>query len=374
MSIANFKNLDLTAINTHRKVLIRLDLNIDQFNPLDHKFVSSIPTIKLFLSKLCKVIIITHVGRPSGNDAKLSTIHFKEHLEKIAKVHFVANVMDEESAKIAIDEADYGDIILLENIRFYQQEHSCDDSFSYYLSSLGDMFINEAFACSHRSHSSIVGIPKFIESFLGPLFIKEVDAISSFINLNGPFLSIFGGAKAASKIDILKKITNISAKTFVSGAFAHFLKKNNVLSRDELSKIIIAPDCIIERNGTLEITKLDDAVEQAANIVDIGPEAIRLICNQIKLYKKVLWNGPCGIFEKPKCDLGTISVARQICYGAKFDGLVGLVGGGQTVKAFRLNGTDDDANIFLSTGGGALMHFIFLKANVLQSNLQQKYH
>ena len=369
-----------------KKIILRLDLNV----PLNEKIIQDksrillcLPFLEKLIQKKAKIIIISHLGRPKGvkkKELSLAPIYkfLKEQLN--TNIYFFMGEINEET-KSKFTYLKEGEIILLENIRFFKGENENDENFAKKLASLGDIYINDAFSCCHREQASIHKIAKYIkESYAGPLLKKEIGAIDSIIqNKKKPVTCIIGGSKISTKIgvinNLLKNVNNIiivgaMANNFL--AFKGFKVGKSILEKDSENiisiiysqakkyncNIIIPEDCNVSTNfdGIGKIKK-NDAVGENEIILDIGPKTINKIKNIIENSKTVLWNGPAGYFENSNFANGSYEIAKAISKKHKDNSIFSVVGGGDTVAL--INKIDSVKNFnFVSTAGGAFLEYL----------------
>ena len=324
-----------------KKIILRLDLNV----PLNEKIIQDksrillcLPFLRSLIQKKAKIIIISHLGRFKGMKKKeLSLAPIYKFLKKQldTNIYFFMGEINEET-KSKFNYLKEGEIILLENIRFFKGENENDENFARKLASLGDIYINDAFSCCHREQASIHKIAKYIkESYAGPLLKKEIGWIDSIIkNKKKPVTCIIGGSKISTKIgvinNLLKNVNNIiivgaMANNFL--AFKGFKVGKSILEKDSENiiniiysqakkyncNIIIPEDCNVSTNfdGIGKIKK-HDAVGENEIILDIGPKTIKNIEKIIDESNTVLWNGPAGYFENKDFIIGTLAVAKKI--------------------------------------------------------------
>ena len=377
----NLKEVFIKNLHTinleNKKCIVRVDFNVplsDQNKILDDTRIKAVKkTIDFLISKKAIVILISHMGRPKGKtDQNLSLGKIKNSIELILKYKILLIDVKENDETIhnSISDIKSNQLIMFENIRFNPEEETYSDKFSKYLSSFGDMYINDAFAVSHRNHSSIIGIPKFIPSFMGFMMYKEYTSISKHSSqLSNNSICIFGGAKISDKIQILNnfigKVKYIAIGGGMIKEFANYLNskkirdKNNIIHNilnNKKTKILIPQDVLI-KNGNLKpeyIVKNLDEILIEDNIVDIGPKTINLYSNSIQISTYILWNGPMGIFENPNSNKGTSAIAKAI---AENNNAYSVAGGGSTVQAINQFITPKNLS-HVSTGGGAFMEYI----------------
>tara|TARA_Y100000768_G_scaffold347213_1_gene295312 strand:- start:198 stop:1388 length:1191 start_codon:yes stop_codon:yes gene_type:complete len=369
-----------------QKVILRLDFNVpikDKIILDDTRIKLCIPFLKELIDKKAKIIILSHLGRPKGlKDPALSLMPIYKYLKKNLKtnVYFFTGNLDGE-VKDKFSYLKEGEVILLENIRFFKEEAEDDENFSRKLALLGDLYINDAFSCSHRKQSSVHKITQFInKKFAGPLLKKEIDAINLVIkNKKKPVTCIIGGSKISTKINVLinliEKINNI----IIVGAMANnFLVYKNfkigkslieentkdivdkIYNKADKSncKIIIPEDCAV--GTSFESNRKNKNLEQIKEneiILDIGPNTIEKIKKIIDQSNTVLWNGPAGYTENKNFNNGTMSVAEIISKNTQQKSLVSVVGGGDTLAAISKSKNKLYFS-HLSTAGGAFLEYL----------------
>ncbi len=376
------ENLDVQS----KTIILRLDLNV----PLNEKkiqdksrILTSLPFLKDLIKKKAKIIIISHLGRPKGvknNELSLTPIYkfLKEQLETNV-YFFMEDINEKTKSKFAYLKE--GEIILLENIRFFKEEGENDDNFAKKLASLGDIYINDAFSCSHREQASIHKITKYIkESYAGPLLKKEVAAINTIIeNKKEPVTCIIGGSKISTKINVITNLIKNVNNIIIVGAMANnfltfkgfkvgksLVEKNSRKIIDDIyaeakkhnCNIFIPEDCNVSTNfeGSGK-TKKQDSVDENEIILDIGPETIKNIERIIDQSNTVLWNGPAGYFENKNFSTGTSAIAKKISENTTKKSLISILGGGDTISAINKS-NDKFSFTHLSTAGGAFLEFL----------------
>ena len=373
---------DITNFVFNKKVIVRVDFNLPYYDGKVSDFTrveKILPTIKFLLKNHAKVILISHFGRPKGeknNEFSLSTI--KNDIEIILKkkIYFC----DDNLKTIRRDKIDNifenNEIILMENIRFYLEEIKGDENFSKKIASLGDIYINECFSVSHRSHSSIVGISKYLPSFPGMLLENEISNLKNLITThNSSTIAVFGGSKISTKLKIVEFYLNKFSKIIFGGAMANtFLKAMEIeigcslyeksmtkIAKEFLekfpNKILLPDDVIIENKKTKKIeVKPIDTINKEDSIFDIGPKTRLKFYNEIVKTDKLLWNGPLGYYEKKPFDEGTAFVVKAV-KNNKNKNFFSVAGGGDTISLLKQNNVFQYFS-FISTGGGAFLEFI----------------
>ena len=365
-----------------KRVIVRLDLNV----PINNSKIDDDTRIKViepFVNKLienkAKVILLSHLGRPKGKVvSELSLKPIFNYLEKKlnGKIYFYQEKIDSKAVD-ASNKLKPGEVLLFENIRFFKEEEGDEETFAKNLSRLGDIYINEAFSCSHRKQASIHKITRFIDSYGGPLLEKEIQSINLIIkNKKKPVTCIIGGSKVSTKINILSSLSEKVDNLVIVGAMANnFLKfkginvgkslieegsenivKNiNTLAAKNKCNIIIPVDWNTSSsvNGDPVYKSLKDMGSEDM-ILDIGKSTIDLISKTIDSSNTVFWNGPAGYYENKNFSTGTLSIANKIAENTKSKSLISIVGGGDTIAAIKNTGLE---NVFthLSTAGGAFL-------------------
>jgi phosphoglycerate kinase len=384
MDKINFFPENLSLQN--QKVILRLDLNVPLKNKViqdDTRIALCLPFIKKLIEKKAKIIIISHLGRPKGvRVPELSLIPIYKYLKKSLKTNvyfFMGELNDMVQDKFS--HLKESEIILLENIRYFKEESYDDVNFSKKLGSLGDIYINDAFSCSHRKQASIHNITKFIKkSYAGPLLKKEIEAINLVIqNKKEPVTCIIGGSKISTKINVIKNLIKKVNNLIIVGAMANnfFVYKNfkvgkslieentkeiikNIYKKAEENKceILIPEDCMVGTNFTGSGKNKDlNIIEDNEIILDIGLKTIKSIQRKIDQSNTVLWNGPAGYFENDSFMNGTMSIAETISRNTVQKSLISVLGGGDTLAAINKN-KNKLSFTHLSTAGGAFLEFL----------------
>ncbi len=370
----------------NKKIILRLDFNVplkDKIITDDTRIALCLPFLKKLIDKKAKIIIISHLGRPNGaKDPSLSLIPIYKYLkEKLqTSVYFFMGNFDDE-VKDKFSHLKGGEVILIENIRFFKEETDDDEDFSKKLASLGDIYINDAFSCSHRKQSSIHKITKFIDkSYAGPLLKKEIDAINLVINnKKEPVTCIIGGSKISTKINVITSLIRNINNLVIVGAMANnfFIYKNFKVGKSLIEsntkeiiktiydkaikdncEIIIPNDCVVSSSFEGEgKNKNLDQIEENEIILDIGSKTIKQIKQIIDQSNTILWNGPAGYFENNNFLNGTMSIAETISKNTKEKSLISVLGGGDTLAA--INKSKNKLSFsHLSTAGGAFLEYL----------------
>jgi len=376
------ENLDVQ----NKKIILRLDLNVplkDKIIQDDTRIALCLPFLKKLIKKKAKIIIISHLGRPKGVKLpELSLMPIYKYLKKSLQTNvyfFMGNLDNEVQEKFS--HLKEGEIILLENIRYFREESSDDENFSKKLGSLGDIFVNDAFSCSHRKQASIHSITKFVEySYGGPLLKKEIEAINLVIqNKKEPVTCIIGGSKISTKINVISSLIERVNNLIIVGAMANnfFVYKNFKVGKSLIEEntkeiikdiyekakknkceILIPEDCVVDTNFNGIGEKKDlNAILDNEIILDIGPKTVENIKNKINQSNTVLWNGPAGYFENENFMNGTMFIANTISNNTANKSLVSILGGGDTLAAINKSKN----KLFfthLSTAGGAFLEYL----------------
>jgi len=368
-----------------KKILLRLDLNV----PLDNGKITDttridkiIPTINFLLKNNSKIIILSHVGRPKGkitNELSLKPVceDLKNKLNK--NIQLITKNLKEINSSDLFSNKDER-IIMLENLRFYEEEEKNNNEFAKHLAGLGDIYVNDAFSCSHRAHASIFEITKFLPSYAGLQLNLEIEALTKITSeIKKPITCIIGGSKISTKINIIKNLIPKFDNIVIVGAMANnilryqghnigksiqekncdkIIKEIFYLSKKEKCKIIYPEDVAVSKdlNGSSKIKGLNDVSEDEL-ILDIGPRSIENINNIIEESSTILWNGPAGYFENPNFAKGSFEIAKKITEKNKANTIYSVAGGGDTVALLNSIGAVNNFN-FVSTAGGAFLEYL----------------
>jgi phosphoglycerate kinase len=383
--MAKINKLDENLNIEGKRVLLRADFNVpinDGAITENSRIKKVLPTIKFLINKKAKIIIIAHLGRPKGEIVPELTL--KPIAKKLSNYlnqdvvflnESIGSLVIQNSKKIP-----NGKIMLLENIRFYKEEELNSVSFAKELSKIGDIYINEAFPCSHRTHASVCEITKHIDSFAGKQLLEEISAIKMLTdNAKKPITCIIGGSKISTKsgilINLIKKMQNI----VIVGAMANiFLKykgynigqsifeKNqenlieNIIqeSKKNNCNLVLPEDIITSKNyNSKGILKSLDQVNDNDLILDMGEKTLQNIFKVIDKSKTVLWNGPAGYFEIDEFSIGSKKIANKISDNTKTKSLISIAGGGDTVAAINKFKCSNGFT-YLSTAGGAFLELL----------------
>lgn len=380
MNKKSVNDLDLKG----KRVLVRVDFNVPLNKELqitdDNRIKAALPTIKYIIEKGGKVVLMSHLGRPKGEikqefSLKPVAVRLSELLGQ------PVDRLDDcigEKVKDKLNKIGEGEVVLLENLRFYKEETANDKDFAKKIASLGDVFVNDAFGTCHRAHASTEGVTHYLESAAGFLVQKEIEYFQKILtNPQSPFIFILGGAKVSDKIPVIKNMLDKADIILIGGAMAYtFMKSKGInigSSRLEEKSVSIVEEIFVsaKEKGVEIVLPIDhvitDNIETSVNVkftegesidigwmgVDIGRKTIKLFCEKIKEAKTIVWNGPAGIFEIDKFALGSKALALAIADSAA----ISVVGGGDTAAAvakFLLS----DKMSHISTGGGASLEYL----------------
>lgn len=361
-----------------KTVFLRVDFNV----PIDDNGIITddtrirleLPTIRYLLQHNAKVIICSHLGRPNGEkNPKYSLLPVAKYLVKelLGRVFFVGDCIGTE-VEVKAKSLKPGEVLLLENVRFYKEEENNDPIFAKKLASLADIYVDDAFGTAHRKHASNYGVASLLPNAVGFLMGKEINAIKSVIdNPERPLVAILGGAKVSDKIQLINHLLDRCNTLLIGGGMAFtFLKAqginvgNSLVDNEKLDlaremiqkakeksvKLVLPIDflCATEFSPNAKAKKFKELIPDGYQGMDIGPKTIKLFKNEIKQAKSIVWNGPLGVFEFKNFNKGTIEVAKMIL---KFKGKA-VVGGGDSVSAIKKVGNTDKI-YHISSGGGA---------------------
>ncbi|MFN4244540.1 MAG: phosphoglycerate kinase [Brevinematia bacterium] len=374
---------------SNKKVFIREDFNV----PLDSngnitdytRIDAALPTIKYLLEKNSALVLASHLGRPKGKDPKYSLLPVQKALsERLGiDVKFVPDCVNDE-AKNAIKSLKPGEVLLLENVRFYKEEEANDENFARNWAELVDAFVCDAFGSVHRAHASVEALPRLMKQMGKPavagfLVEKELEYLGKALNdPKRPFVAILGGSKVSTKIDVINSLINKVDKLLIGGGMMFtFYKAMGI----DIGKSLLEPDYVSvafdiiqkskEKNVSIVLpvdVVVTDSIDNPSKIevvsknnipsdmigVDIGPSTIKLFSDEIRGAKTIFWNGPLGVFEKDEFSKGTIEVAKML---ASLKDAIKVIGGGDSAAAVAKAGVESKMT-HISTGGGASLEFV----------------
>ncbi len=353
--------------------LIRADFNVPIENGAvveDLRMRSSLPTINLLRGASARIVLISHIETKDGSGMEVVAKHFNDKLGLAVK--YVNEVIGE-NVEMAVSELADGEVLLLQNLRVNEGEKKNDEAFAKELADLADFYVNDAFAVSHRKHASVVSVPKFLPHFAGIQLMKEINSLTVAINPSHPFVFILGGVKFDTKLPLIKKYLDKADSVVLGGALVNDVYKirgfnigkslvsdgstdiSDIVSNP---KLVVADDVIVhDANDVSKISvkKIVDVSDDDV-IADAGPSLIEKLRPIISDAKFVLWNGPLGNYELGFTDQTTACAKLLMESGVR-----GAIGGGDTVAAVKSLGLDDSvqqSNLFVSTGGGAMIDFL----------------
>ncbi len=370
-------NVDVSAGGVNKiaskTFLVRADFNVPIENGViveDLRMRSSLPTINLLRGVSARIVLISHIETKDGSGMEVVAKHFNEKLGLAVK--YVNEVVGENVEKAVLGLTD-GEVLLLQNLRVNEGEKNNDEAFAKELANFADFYVNDAFSVSHRKHASVVGVPKFLPHFAGVQLMKEINSLTVAINPPHPFVFILGGAKFDTKLPLIKKYLDKADGVVLGGALVNDVYKargfnvgkslvsdgstdiSDIVSNP---KLIVADDVVVHEDGDITKVSVKKIVDVSDNdvIADAGPTLIEVLRPIISSAKFVLWNGPLGNYELGFTDQ-TIACAKLLMEC----GVSGAIGGGDTVAAVKSLGLDDSvqqSNLFVSTGGGAMIDFL----------------
>ena len=375
----NFKN---------KKALVRVDFNVpldENFNVTDaNRIEGAKPTIDKILADGGSVILMSHLGRPKGKEDKYSLQHIVETASKVlgVSVKFASDCKGDVAQKAAND-LQPGEVLLLENLRFYPEEEAGDVAFAKELASLGDIYVNDAFGTAHRAHASTTIIAQFFPDHkcFGMLLAKEIESLNRVLkNSEKPVTAVLGGSKVSSKITVIENILDKVDHMIIGGGMTFTFVKalggkiGNSICEDDKQELALEILKKAKEKGVQIHLPVDaviansfsnDAETKIVNVneipdgwqgLDAGPKSLELFEKVILESKTILWNGPLGVFEMEKFSHGTITLGAYIAESTK-NGAFSLVGGGDSVSAVKQFGLEDKMS-YVSTGGGAMLEML----------------
>jgi phosphoglycerate kinase len=383
MAKLTLNDIDVTG----KKVMMRVDFNvpiIDGEITDDNRVRAALPSINFVIENGGLVILTSHLGRPKGErNQEFSLKPVADHLATLidAPVHFANDCIGDDASEV-IDAAKLGEVIVLENVRFYKEETDNDEDFSKQLAARADLFVNDAFGSSHRAHASVAGVTKFLQPAVsGYLLEKEIKYLSDSVNDPvRPFVAILGGAKVSDKIPVIRQLISKVDTIIIGGGMAYtFLVANSKsvgksLLQEEMIDtarelmveaktagvhlmlpfdFVIADD--FSNDANQEVVD-EDNIKDNWEALDIGPQSAIAFGNVIKAAKTVVWNGPMGVFEMPSFAEGTNAVAEALVEATEF-GATSIIGGGDSASAIKNAGLSSKVS-HVSTGGGASLEYL----------------
>jgi phosphoglycerate kinase len=358
---------------------VREDLNVPMANGAiadDARVRAAVPTVQHLARRGAKVIVLSHLGRPKNREPELSlhpvATHFARALGQ--EVRFAEDCVGEPATSAARQLAN-GQVLLLENVRFHKEDEANDPNFAKKLASLGELFVNDAFAASHRAHASVVGVANYLPAFAGELMVAELEALHRALDQpRRPMIAVVGGAKVSTKVGVLRHLLEKVDSLLIGGAMANTffkargwatgkglvedtaLDEANAVARVAGDKLVLPVDVVcarqMEAGEALRIMDAD-AVEPGWMALDIGPKTVALFGERLRGAGTVIWNGPVGVTEIKDFSDGTKALGEAIARSGAFT----LVGGGDTVAAIDSLGLSGRFS-HVSTGGGATLEYL----------------
>jgi len=370
----------ITAVDVAgKRVLVREDLNVPLSNGTvadDSRVRAAAPTLQHLAQRGARVIVLSHLGRPKDREPDLSLKPIAPDLARRVgrEVQFAEDCVGE-PAMSAVDKLQSGQLLLLENVRYHKEDEANDPAFARRLAALGDLFVNDAFAASHRAHASVVGVAAYLPAFAGELMEAELRALRQALdNPRRPMVAVVGGAKVSTKVGVLRNLLKKVDSLLIGGAMANTffkargwptgsglvedtaLKEANAVAADAGDKLILPVDLVcarkMEAGEALRIMEADK-VEPGWMALDIGPRSVSLFNQKIRGSGTVIWNGPVGVAEIRDFSDGTKAVGEAIATSGAYT----LVGGGDTVAAIESLGLAGRYS-HVSTGGGATLEYL----------------
>ncbi len=370
----------ITAVDVAgKRVLVREDLNVPLSNGTvadDSRVRAAAPTLQHLAQRGARVIVLSHLGRPKDREPDLSLKPIAPDLARRVgrEVQFAEDCVGE-PAMSAVDKLQSGQVLLLENVRYHKEDEANDPAFARRLAALGDLFVNDAFAASHRAHASVVGVAAYLPAFAGELMEAELRALRQALdNPRRPMVAVVGGAKVSTKVGVLRNLLKKVDSLLIGGAMANTffkargwptgsglvedtaLKEANAVAADAGDKLILPVDLVcarkMEAGEALRIMEADK-VEPGWMALDIGPRSVSLFNQKIRGAGTVIWNGPVGVAEIKDFSDGTKAVGEAIATSGAYT----LVGGGDTVAAIESLGLAGRYS-HVSTGGGATLEYL----------------
>lgn len=381
MAIKYIDEIDVAG----KRVFVRADFNVplDETGAItnDNRIRETVPTLRHILDNGGALIVASHLGRPKGKpDPKQSLAPVARRLEELLgrKVHFVGDCVSDEAIQLGMA-LKPGEVLMLENLRFHAEEEKNDEAFARKLATPAQVYVNDAFACSHRAHASVEAITRFVPIVCGGFLMKKelVNFNKAMHNPERPLVAVIGGAKVSGKLEVLENIIPKVDSLLIGGGMAFtFLKAQGLeigdsLVEDELIEtaqsimekarsrgvqVVLPVDCVIAQEVKTGVpTKIVSVrdIPKGWRGLDIGPETVKAFSEVIRSAKTVVWNGPMGVFEIPEFEKGTFAIADCIANAP----VMSVVGGGDSVAALKKSGNQSKVT-FVSTAGGAFMEML----------------
>lgn len=376
------------CVVTNKNVFVRADINVPILNGKildDNRIKAVIPTIQYLLENNAKVVLSTHFGRPKGKivpelSTKILIPKLQEYLPNI-KIHFAKDCIGDETRKI-VKNAKYGEIVLLENLRFHKEEKENNEEFARELASLANLYVNEAFATNHRSHASLVGVPAILKGCAGFTLEKEIENLSKLVsNPKKPLMVVTGGSKVSTKLGLINSLVEKADFVLIGGGMANTFfyamgynvgkslyeadLKNEALAVIEKAKknncqLLLPTDVVVcseIKEGAEARTVKVDEVQDDDIIADIGEESITNALQIMQECKTVVWNGPLGVYEIAPFNKGTDTLAQGIAELTEEGKISSVAGGGDVIAALN-NANLGHKFTYLSTAGAAFLEWL----------------
>lgn len=390
--MTEYKTIEDLGNLTGKVAMLRADLNVpmdENFNVTNTARIDrTVPTILELMKKGAKVVVISHFGRPEGKgDMKNSLSHIVKDLEKALgkRVIFVDDCIGEK-VENAVKNMANDEVLLLENLRFYNEEKKGNEDFAKELVKVADVYVSDAFSTAHRAHASMVGAAKLLPSSMGLLMAEEVNALSTGLNNPvRPLIAVVGGSKVSTKLDLLNNLVKKVDKLVISGGMAHTFMKasgidtineaNSLVQIDMLDtakeimatakanncEIILPKDVVVSKEfkpmAEHKTVELSDIPSEGWSLLDVGEKTIEAINTKLNECKTLVWNGPLGVFEMKPFDTATNAVAQHAAQLTEEGKLTSVAGGGDTVSALENAGVANKFT-YISTAGGAFLEWM----------------
>lgn len=374
------------CVVTNKNVFLRADMNVplkDGIITDDTRIRATIPTLKYLVESGAKVILATHIGNPKGRDetksTKLLVARVGELLGK--EVRYVDDCIGEKVRK-AVEETSYGEVIMLENLRYHAGEKAGDEEYAKQLAELANLYVSDAFSVSHRDHASVTKLPKILNGCAGFGLEREIENLTKYVaEPERPMMTIVGGAKVSTKLKLIKALTKKSDYVVIGGGMANtflYAEGKNVgkslcepelkddalevmkMAEENNCELIFPKDVVVAKEfkaGAEHAVVYNSEVSDDEMILDIGEESVRYIVSKLEECKTVVWNGPIGVFEMKPFDAGTNAVAKAIANMTNAGDLISVAGGGDVVAALNVSNMTDKFT-YISTAGGAFLKWL----------------
>lgn len=385
--MTHYNTLDTVDV-ANKTVLLRVDLNVPMHagKVTDGTRIERVlPTIELLRKKNARVVLLSHFGRPKGKyEPTMSLAPLVDALSEYisgADVRFGVDCVGND-AKANIEATPFGGVILLENLRFHWQEEAGDDAFARDMAALGDIYVNDAFSCSHRAHASISGLPKYLPTYVGLAMQQEIEVLTEmFTAPDRPLVAVVGGSKVSTKLALLENLVEKVDKIIIGGAMANtFLYAQGYAVGDSLCEadmkdialgivkrakacgceILLPVDMVVTKEfakqAPCQIVPAH-AIPAGMMALDVGPQTVFAWAQEIAGSKTLVWNGPVGAFETSPFDVSTSQLARVVAAATQSGQIKSVAGGGDTVSALNHAGVSDTFS-YLSTAGGAFLEWL----------------